>query len=538
LTSGPAVTDANGTPDDIAALSKGGRTNIGGFLLRLAARLPFLFIAGRLYGPDAVGRFALAVVVVELAALVATLGLKRGLAQALAKGDRPEEMVVWDAMTVALIASLIAGAVLFAFPHVMYPRGGVSIIERLLPIIIVASAWSDVSLAALAYRRNVKATVTARAIVEPWTISFGALLFYFALPVIQSVIPVQQDLAKGFHSSSDGLILSYMLSMIAAVIASLIPFIRSFGMPREWRPQVAEVWTLARRNIPLAGADAIEWATRNVDRFILGLMFPPAIVGIYYMAQQVASIPQKLKTSFDPILGPVIANSLARNDRTAIASQVRQVGFWIMAAQACLALMGSIPGEAVMGVVGPQFVAGTAALAFLLWAEVFASTGAVCESALVYIARHRNLAISAGVLIVQIGLSFGLIALMRSMPWEGSFLSQFGHNKDAVQGASVAIALLVALTLGSVIKSNFLAHLLQARVAGWRWPLLWAGLVAIVVGGLFTALPKRLEWAELAFGEPAIFFTYWLVLWRWAFAPEDREMFRTMPSAGREAAQA
>ena len=51
-----------------------------------------------------------------------------------------------------------------------------------------------------------------------------------------------------------------------------------------------------------------------------------------------------------------------------------------------------------MGLVGKQFVAGTAALAFLLWAEVLASTGAVCESALVYIARHRNLMISIGVL--------------------------------------------------------------------------------------------------------------------------------------------
>ena len=68
---------------DIDTLAKGGRTNIAGFVLRLAARIPFLFIAGRIYGPDLVGRFAIAVVVVELAALLATLGLKRGLAQAL-----------------------------------------------------------------------------------------------------------------------------------------------------------------------------------------------------------------------------------------------------------------------------------------------------------------------------------------------------------------------------------------------------------------------------------------------------------------------
>jgi len=497
--------------DDLAALAKGGRTNIGGFAMRLVARLPFLFVAGRLYGPDAVGRFALAVVVVELAALLATLGLKRGLAQALATTERPHPHVVWDGMAVAMLASTIAGAVLILLPGVMYPHGEATLIERLLPCIIVASAWSDVALSALAYRHNIKASVTARAVVEPWTISIAALGFYFI-------------------SARNGLVLAYMLSMVAAMIASLIPLIRSYGLPHGWTPQVARVATLARRNAPLAGADAIEWATRNVDRFILGLLFPPAIVGIYYMAQQVASLPQKLKTSFDPILGPVIATSLARDDKAAIAHQVRQVGFWIIGLQMCLALMGSIPGEAVMGLVGKQFVAGTAALAFLLWAEVLASTGAVCESALVYIARHRNLMISIGVLVLQIVLSFGLVGVMRSIDWDRSLLSRLGH-RDSVQGVSVAVALLVALSIGSVIKSNFLAYLLKARVAGWRWSLLGTAAVAILVGMAFTSLPKRYEWIELSVGEPAIMVTFLFVWWKWAFRPEDRALFKKLPGA-------
>ena len=50
-----------------------------GFLLRLLARLPFLFIAGQLYGAAAVGRFASALVVVELVALLCSIGEKRGL---------------------------------------------------------------------------------------------------------------------------------------------------------------------------------------------------------------------------------------------------------------------------------------------------------------------------------------------------------------------------------------------------------------------------------------------------------------------------
>ena len=40
---------------------------------------------------------------------------------------------------------------------------------------------------------------------------------------------------------------------------------------------------------------------------MLGLFASPAVVGIYYVAQNVASLPAKLKTSFDPILGPVVA---------------------------------------------------------------------------------------------------------------------------------------------------------------------------------------------------------------------------------------
>jgi O-antigen/teichoic acid export membrane protein len=492
------LTQAGGQ-DDIAALAKGGRTNVTGFVLRLFARIPFLFIAGRIYGPELVGRFALAVVVVELAALVATLGLKRGLAQALAKADRPHAHVVWDAMAVAFVVSLIASAVLIAFPQVMYPDSDVHGLDRFLPCIIFASAWSDVSLAALAYKHNVKATVTARAVVEPWTISIAAWVMSYV----------------SFH---DGLVLAYVASMAAAMIASVIPFIRSYGLPHGWSPHIRPLLALARANAPLAGADAIEWGTRNVDRFILGLLFAPKIVGIYYMAQQIASLPQKLKTSFEPIMGPVITARLAENDYGAVANQIRQVAFWTIAAQAVIALCGAIPGKAVMGIVGPQFVAGTAAMAFLLIAEVLASTGTVCESALVYVARHRNLMISMVMLGVQIVLSFALILAMRAAHWPTNY-----------QAAGPAVALMVSVAITSVLKATLLKHILKAQVSGFRWPLVWAALAAIVAGTIFTSLPHRYEWIELVFGIPAIVAAYGYVIWRWAFGPEDRKLFKKMP---------
>ena len=50
--------------------------------------------------PRQLGRFAYAVLIVEFAAQLATLGLKRGLAQQLAHTDKPHVCVVWDALLV------------------------------------------------------------------------------------------------------------------------------------------------------------------------------------------------------------------------------------------------------------------------------------------------------------------------------------------------------------------------------------------------------------------------------------------------------
>ncbi|ARS28512.1 lipopolysaccharide biosynthesis protein [Sphingomonas sp. KC8] len=492
--------------DDIADLAKGGRTNFFGFLLRLLARIPFLFIAGRLYGPTELGRFALAILVIEFAAQLATFGLKRGLAQQLSRNERPHVHIVWDALLIAGLASAVAALILAALPQLMFPNSQINGLEQLLPLTIFAIAWSDISLAALAYRRNVAATVRARAVIEPWTISIAAFGLYF-------------------YSARDGLILAYALSMVAALAASLWPFIRSYGFPHGWRPEPRPLFLIARRNMPLAAADAIEWATRNVDRFILGLFFPPAIVGIYWVAQQIVTLPQKLKTSFDPILGPVITQNLEAGNKAAVAAQVRQVGFWIIAAQAGIALSLSIPGEAVMGLAGPEFVGGTAALAFLLFAEVVAATAVVSESALIYIARHRNLMISLATISLQVALSFAFVLGAQAL-----------HLPVAVQAIGPAMALPIALGFASIAKSRLLAKLLDAPVSGWRWALIWASAVATVVGFVAIQVP---EWLELTVGVPLILLSYGAVIWFKGFTAEDRVLFRMKkgsPPSGDQAA--
>lgn len=479
--------------DDLQALAKGGRTNIAGFFIRLIARIPFLFIAGQWYGAEALGRMAYAVLVVEFAAQVATLGLKRGLALHLS-GDGSERGS-WDALIIVLAASIAPTILLMLVPQIMFPNSAVNGLELLLPLIIPALALTDIMLAALAYRYDVGATVRARAIVEPWTISIGAFAF-------------------SWYSLRDGLLMAYGLSIFAAFATALIPFVRSYGTPRGWMPDPAALFALARRNVPLAIADAVDWGSRRIDLAILGLFVSPATVGIYWAAQQVASLPQKLKTSFDPILGPVITRKLEAGDRAAVARQISQVGFWILAAQAGIALALGITAEGIMGLIGPggSFVGGAGALIFLLIAEVAAAVAVVSEAALVYVARYRNFLISLGMIGVQAALSVAFILLMKAQGLNEFFIA-----------VAPAIALAVALALGSLVKVRLAQKLLGAAVDVWRGALVTATAGAAVIGWVATQGP---EWSELLLGIPAILGAYGWIIWKRGFGEDDRALFR------------
>ena len=494
--SAPATPDTSAADDgsgDMQALAKGGRTNFFGFILRLVARLPFLFLAGRLYGPDAVGRFASALIVVELLALVCSMGEKRGLAQRLTESEENPANLIMDGFLLAIILSAIVATALWFFPAPMFPNGMNSDLDILLVVAIPAYALTEIALAAQAYRYDIATTVRARAVVEPWTISIMAAAFYFVAP-------------------ESGLALAYIVSIYAGLLTALWPFRKTYGLPVGWRPHPILMWRQFRRAMPLAATDGVEWGTRRLDIFILGFFASPAAVGIYYMAQQVASLPQKLKTSFEPVLGPVITKNLKVRNYKAIAAQVCQVGFWIVAAQAGIALALGIPGEAVMGLIGPEFVGGTGALAFLLTAEVVAATAVVSEAALVYMARVRNMWISLGTIALQAALTVAALVTIERMGLEDGFMA-----------AGAAISLMLALGTASLVKAVLLSKLLGEPVNNWRWALVWATAPAVVVGYLATLLP---EWLELLVGVPAILAVYGWVIWRRGFGPEDRMLFR------------
>jgi hypothetical protein len=88
---------------------------------------------------------------------------------------------------------------------------------------------------------------------------------------------------------------------------------------------------------------------------------------------------------------------------------------------------------------------------------------------------------------------------------------------------------MISLAVASFTKSRLLSRLLQERINNWRWPLVWAAAAATLVG--WAAKRFLPEWAELAFGVPAILATYCWVIWNKGFGPEDRVLFRRSAKA-------
>ena len=479
---------------DIAALAKGGRTNFFGFLLRLVARIPFLFIASRLYGAAAMGRFAAALVMVEFAGMLATLGQKRGLAQRLAGEHEHPANAVADALAVATVLALTASLLLYLFPAAMFPTGNYVPADLWLIASVWTLAMGDLALAALAYRFDVATTVRARAVVEPWALSLSAGALYFFYPAA-------------------GLTLAYLISVASATAVALVALVRAYGLPHNWRPHPERLIPLVTRNLPLAGADAVEWGTRKLDVFILRFFVGEAPLGIYFFAQQFASLPQKLKTSFEPVLGPVIARNALEKNYQAIARQVCQVGFWITAAQAGIALALAIPATGLMGLGGPDFVQGTGALMLLLAAEVVAATAVVSEAALVYLARYRNFLASLATIVLQGVLTVAGIRLVERLGYGPGW-----------RVAAAAAALMLSLASASLLKSFLLSRVVGERINNWRWALIWA-VVPSATAGL---LVKRLlpEWASMVVGIPLVLGLYGWLIWRRGFGPEDRVLFR------------
>jgi O-antigen/teichoic acid export membrane protein len=331
---------------------RGSLFNIGGFLLRMCSRVPFLFIAGQLYGASRYGEYVLATALIESAAVVGTFGFKLTLFRFLHDTQESAEDVVRHVLTLTLGLAFTLATILWlssGFLADVFNTPGAAPKIALLAWFIPAIVLADILLAATWAKRVVHFDVVARSIVEPaTTTTVSYLLFRFGFPDM-------------------GLPIAYAVAFSAAAIAATISFARLYSWRALFRGRLrgSYLLDLARQSASTSIHDVIGLLFGKIDVMAVGYFFDPTAVGRYGMAQQFLTVMEKVTLSFVPILLPVLTEALRMRDFLRARSQLFAVATRIVVMQTPIVILFLTAGPFLLGLIGPGFQAAWGVLMVL-----------------------------------------------------------------------------------------------------------------------------------------------------------------------------
>ncbi|HEY0413038.1 MAG TPA: lipopolysaccharide biosynthesis protein [Allosphingosinicella sp.] len=388
---------------------RGAQATAAGFGARLGARLLFLFVAGRLFGPAPFGAYVLAVAAVELAVGVGSLGMKKVIFQRLdaGPGARPLPHALLDAALLVTLASLLlAGGMMAAallLPESFLPAGAGRALFLLAPM-VAGQSLLDLFLAATRWRHAIRYEVVARSLVEPYALLLGAAA------------------AWALGLKAEGLLAGYWAGTLAALVYAVAGARRVFGgfRLRAWRPD-PHILALAFRSAAANTAtDFLNAVYTRVDLWLVGLMMGAGAAGVYGMARQAAMPIRQVRQSFDGLLIPLVARTLgargSRGSGEALASATRL----ILAIQLPMIVALFAVGRPLLGWLGVGFAAAYWPLLALAIAEAIQAAFSIGDLVFVYLKPKLGLALTLA------SIAVGVIAAVLLIPrWgiDGAALS-------------------------------------------------------------------------------------------------------------------
>lgn len=472
------VTSAGGV------ILRGARATAGGFVIRFGARIAFLYVAAHLFGITAFGAYTLAVAAVELAVTVGGLGAKRILFKHLEEQDpaRPRIHVVLDSALLVTTVSAILGALflltaLAAPATILSPE--VALAVAFLAPAIAGQSLLDLFCAATRWTHAIRHEVLARSIIEPYaSLAFTALAW-----------------ALGYRET--GLLIGYLAGTFVALAYALIGAHRCFRGFRliSWRP--AHITTNLRESATATFNDVLSGLFGRIDLYLVGIFLGAAPAGIYGMARQIRTPVRQVRQSFDGLLNPIIARTLALKGPTETGVATASAARLILAVQLPILIALAFAGKPLLASFGPAFPPGYAALLLLAAAEMIQGAFGVSDLILLYRRPLAQISITAASIAINLAAGALLVAPL------------------GVTGA--ALSVLIGVAAGAVIRRQSLRHFFQIRIAlHYSAPPLVAALLATAAAFAVQALIASANpW--LHYGLPLIIglLTYAAVLQAW-----------------------
>jgi len=444
---------------DERLIMRGAQASAAGFAARLGARLLFLLVAARLFGPAAFGAFAVAVATVELVVAAGSLGTKKTAFQLLEgdsgePGRRPAHRLIDLALLVAgasVSLSLLVVAAALALPATMLAPATAAALILMAPM-AAGQALLDLFLAATRWKQAIRYEVVARSVVEPWSLLAGC------------------GLAWWLGWRAEGLAIGYGFGTLAALVYAIGGARRrlgGFGLA-GYRPAAGAFARTLRSSASNASADFVNVLYMRADLFLVGILLGEAAAGLYGMARQIIAPLRQVRQSFDGLLIPMVARSLATRGSGASSEALASATRLILLLQLPYLLAIVVVGRPLLDWLGAGFAPAYAAMAILAVAETLQSAFSIGDLVFVYLRpglglRLTLISIAIGIaaallLIPPFGLAGAALSVLAAhgvrAAWRGRLLrSRFevstgpGHALAPVAAAALASA--IGLAIGS-----------------------------------------------------------------------------------------
>ena len=481
------------TETDTHDLARGAGVNYLGFVARLGARVPFLILAGLLYGAARFGEYTFSITLVETAAALALFGLKRSLfkfmSEAVARGESVHRAIAnglavaltsGTIMTLAVAAGADHLAALVRMPSAARP---LLLLTPAIPMIVI----SDILLVAIRFTRQMRFEVWARSIAEPITLTVTIVIAYYA----------------GAHES--GLFIGYVASLTVAAAASVLFFARIFPIRACLKTDLrwAEIRRLLTFSGPTAAYELLVVLAEKIDVFLVTYFSSAAVVGVYGMARQFSTVTKKIRQGFDRILPPVLSQSIAAGDMKRVQDQLSTVSRWILSVQVLIILGFAFYASDLLGLLGGEFAGAATILMLLIVGDAINGSLGVSELPIVYLRPSVNVVIGAAMLLIGLGTNIWLI------------------NAIGPEGAALAVLITyVLVNAGRIGVNRWLFHIVTVKRS-----ILKPVIAALPAAGAVLAVQSLTTHAPLVgsvLGIPVLVASYLGALYLLGLEPEDR----------------
>lgn len=400
-------------------------------------------VVARMLGPDGAGAYALALTLLLLSTVAASLGVEHGIAYFVSNGTWAREAAFRASVQVGIFSGLVvAGAVVGARMLMPAAFGGLDLLDTSIaaagaPFLMVWYFTSWVALAGDRYEA------------------------YGVLPAVQSILALAlvPPLASGLGAR--GAVTALTASEIVTAAAAIWWGRRAFGAPGDHREPRGMLRRALAFGVKGYGANALQLLNFRVDMFVLSAVAGVVAVGQYAVAVSIAGILLLLPQALSEVLFPRVA-ALAAGDDPALVEQVEQKSLRhgvLLSTGVAIVLAGALI-LLVVPLYGPEFGASGTLGLILLPGLALLGVGGTLSAAIV--GRGRP-GISLWIALISTPVTLALYALLIPA-WDA-------------KGAATASSVSYAVTFG-------LSLLAYSRLAGRP--------------ALRTLAPTRDEWADYA----------------------------------------